>query len=327
MKPFLIQRSLLLLFLLVVSSGCTSGSSSDSVNIQASGFIEGRIYSVSSGAGGRIEEVSVELGERVLADQILVTLDGTQLELARDQARAGVDAAEAELAAVDERPTSQELTEVQIAIKIAEAELESAKASLELLKANYLTSEPPSSERHAAEYAVEIAEAGLALAEAQAAQVEAGAQEGQRKIAQASLAEAKAQLTLAERQLEELTLRSPIEGIVNQVFKKESEIASPGSALLAILDPNHLTLTVYVPTEKVAKVSLGMDAEIRTDSLPDEVFHGSVTQIADEAQFTPTNVQTQEERVKLVFAVRIRVDDPEGKLTMGMPADVEIIVE
>ena len=95
--------------------------------------------------------------------------------------------------------------------------------------------------------------------------------------------------------------------------------------MVTVLDPSILTLTVYVREAQVAKIKVGEKVEIRVDAFPENVFEGLVRYIADQAQFTPTEVQTEEERVKLVFAVEILINDPDGRLKPGMPADATII--
>jgi HlyD family secretion protein len=134
-----------------------------------------------------------------------------------------------------------------------------------------------------------------------------------------------ANLQLVEHQLDELSLNAPVTGVVSQLMVKVGEVAAPGAPLVTVLDPSFLMLTVYVPEAQVAKVNVGDQVEIRVDAFPEEVFEGRVRYIADQAQFTPTEVQTQEERVKLVFAVEILIEDPVESLKPGMPADVIIM--
>jgi multidrug resistance efflux pump len=94
----------------------------------------------------------------------------------------------------------------------------------------------------------------------------------------------------------------------------------PGAALFTLADLDQVTLTVYVPEAELGKVALGQEVEVTVDAY-DQVFPGQVTHIASQAEFTPKNVQTQEERVHMVFAVKIRLDNPDHQLKPGMPAD------
>ena len=305
--------------------GCGTSSSADGDEIRASGFIEGREYTVASALGGRVSEIMVEQGGRVQRGHSLVLLDKAALARAYDMAQAGVTAAEAALTALESLPRPEDLTTAQAQLDSAKADLDAAQAALELLKESYKPYKPPEAELHAAESAVEVMRAGVALAQAQFEQVEAGPFEGEIDIAKALVDEAMANQQLVEYQLDELSLKAPITGIVSQLLVKVGEVAAPGAPLVTVLDPSLLTLTVYVPEAQVAKIKVGEKVEIRVDAFPENVFEGLVRYIADQAQFTPTEVQTEEERVKLVFAVEILINDPDGRLKPGMPADATII--
>ena len=321
MKPL---KPLIFLWMVILSLGvvsCTENDGVDSDAIRASGFIEGRVYKIGSTQGGKVVEALVEQGDAVKVGELLISLDPTYLESVRDQAQAGVDAAQAELSLLQEKPTTRDVAEATAAVDRAEAALESARAERNLLLSSYEPMEPPDMELHAAESAIDAAEAGVVLAEAQLAQVKAGPFDEEQKILIAQLREAQANLRLIEHQLEDLKLNAPIDGVVVQVMNREGEVVSPGSPVLYIMDPNHLTLNLYIPVDQIATIEIGDQFEITADAYPDEVFSGSVVHIADEAQFTPATVLTQEERVKLVFAIEILINDPSGKLKPGMPVD------
>ncbi|HEY46698.1 MAG: hypothetical protein AMJ88_08330 [Anaerolineae bacterium SM23_ 63] len=316
---------LIAFILLSLQVGCRASPSAEEDKILASGFIEGREYTIASTLGGRVNEIMAEQGERVQMGHSLVLLDRTILDRAYDIAQAGVTAAEAALTAQERLPRPQDLTMAQAQLDTAKADLDAAQAALDLLKESYKPYKPPEAELHRAESTVEVMRAGVALAQAQFEQVEAGPFEGEIDIANAVVEEALANLQWVESQLAELSLKAPVTGIVSQLLVKVGEVAAPGAPLVTVLDPSFLTLTVYVPEAQVAKVKVGNEVEIRVDAYPEDVFEGRVRTIADQAQFTPTEVQTQEERVKLVFAVEIFIDNPDGRLKPGMPADAIII--
>jgi len=100
------------------------------------------------------------------------------------------------------------------------------------------------------------------------------------------------------------------------------EVALPGVPLLTVADLSSVTLTVYVPESQYGTLSLGQSVSVSVDTFPDETFTGTVNFINDQAEFTPKNVQTQKERVNLVYAIKIALPNPDGKLKPGMPADV-----
>ncbi len=310
------------LFLVVALPGCQADTDALEGPIRASGFIEARSYTVASALGGRVIEVLVSRGDTVAAGDAVVRLDEAATRRARESAGAGVDLARASLRILEEQPRADALSAAEAALAQAEADRQAAQAALDLLVATYRPLDPPDAELHPAESAVRQAIAAVDLARAQLSQIEAGHPEGERLAAQAAVAEAEANLRLIGYQLEELTPVAPIEGIVREVLVRPGEVAAPGAPLAEIIDPNRLTLTVYVPQLQMARISSGDKVQVMVDAYPDSTFPGQVLLVASRAQFTPSEVQSREERVRLVFAVEIQVEDPEDRLTPGMPADV-----
>jgi len=146
------------------------------------------------------------------------------------------------------------------------------------------------------------------------------------KAAERQVEQAEASLNIIEVQLSKLTISSPISGVVAARHAEVGEIAQPGVPVLTITELKKVTLTTYIPESKIGLVKLGQDALVTVDSYPEESFRGTVTYISPRAVFTPRNVQLKEEREKMVFAVKIRLDNPEQKLKPGMPADASIAI-
>jgi multidrug resistance efflux pump len=140
--------------------------------------------------------------------------------------------------------------------------------------------------------------------------------------AKSALAQAEASLALVDAQIAKLTVHAPMNGVVLTRNIEPGEFVQPGATTLTIGNINELTITVYIPENRYGEISLGQTAEVTVDSFPGEVFTAAVIQIADKAEFTPRNVQTVEGRSSTVFAIKLHVEDPEGKLKIGMPADV-----
>ena len=120
--------------------------------------------------------------------------------------------------------------------------------------------------------------------------------------------------------MERLTLTAPVGGIVVERLVHVGELASPGASLFTLANLDEVTLTVYVPETDLGQVWLGQTVEVTVDAYGD-VFTGQVSHIASQAEFTPKNVQTQEERVHMVFAVKIQLGNADHRLKPGMPAD------
>ena len=165
-------------------------------------------------------------------------------------------------------------------------------------------------------------EAQVGMAEAQVSAMEAGATAEQIKALEARVAQAKAGRDSLVRQREMLTLKAPLAGTVVDIVTHPGEIASAGAEILTLADLAHLTLTVYVPENRIGQINLGTPVQVKVDSFPGRTFEGEVVHIASSAEFTPRNVATQEERINLVFAVDIRLTNEDGALKPGMPADV-----
>jgi len=139
------------------------------------------------------------------------------------------------------------------------------------------------------------------------------------------VAQARASLEVVEVQLEKVTAVAPLSGVVAARYVEEGEIVQAGTPVLTITQLDVVTLTAYVPESRIGLVKLGQQVRVSVDSYPDDRFTGEVVFISPRAQFTPQNVQLKEEREKTVFAVKVRLDNPEQKLKPGMPADAQIL--
>ena len=162
------------------------------------------------------------------------------------------------------------------------------------------------------EQSVQVAAAAAVLEQAKNA-----AQQGQDAVGQAQ-----ANVALLEAQLGKLEVRSPLDGVILTRNIEPGEYVAPGAAALTMGDLRELTITVYVPEDRYGQIHLGQKASVSVDSFPEATFEGQVSYISDQAEFTPRNVQTVEGRSSTVYAIKLTVTDPQGKLKPGMPADV-----
>ena len=140
--------------------------------------------------------------------------------------------------------------------------------------------------------------------------------------AKSALSQAEASLSLIEAQIAKLTVNAPIDGVILNRNVEPGEFVQPGAVAMTMADLSNLTITVYIPEDRYGLISLGQTAEVKVDSFPDMTFTATVVHIADQAEFTPRNVQTVEGRSATLYAIKLNVQDPEGKLKIGMPADV-----
>jgi multidrug resistance efflux pump len=177
------------------------------------------------------------------------------------------------------------------------------------------------SQVHLAEAQRVIAESGVEVAEANLAELEAGPQPEEIAVAEAQVARAQAGVSALEAQLDKMALQTPMAGIVTSRSAHAGEAAIAGATLLTVANLDVVHLTIYVPEDELGRVYLGQQVEVTVDSFPEQAFTGVVSYIAQQAEFTPKNVQTAKERVNMVFAVKIRLPNPDHRLKPGMPAD------
>jgi HlyD family secretion protein len=167
----------------------------------------------------------------------------------------------------------------------------------------------------------EIAEAGVAIAQAQLGDLLAGSTPEEIDLAEQTVRLEQAKANVIRSQRKKFALASPIDGVVLERVLCQGELAAPAATILIIADLSHLMLTVYVPANQVGHVQLGQTVKIEVDSFPDEVFAGMVTRIGDQPEYTPRNIATKEERANTFYAVEIGLVNEAGLLKPGMPAD------
>ncbi|MCS7251976.1 MAG: HlyD family efflux transporter periplasmic adaptor subunit [Thermoflexus sp.] len=250
-------------------------------------------------------------------------------------AEQGVERARAELekaqADRDRLPFGQrEIADRQVAAveagwRAAEAERDAARARLEGLIAMRQRPLALLAQVHAAEAQVRAAEAALRAAQARLDRARNGPTLWERNQARAAVAIAEARRDLLRLQAERLRLTAPFTATVSERLAHEGETVRAGQPVLSLSAVDPLEVTIFVPVGLLGRLRVGQPAVVQVDAFPGERFPGVIARIAPEATFTPRNVQTREERQVLVFAVTVRVPNPEGRLRIGMPADVQIL--
>ncbi|MEK6530577.1 MAG: HlyD family efflux transporter periplasmic adaptor subunit [candidate division NC10 bacterium] len=208
----------------------------------------------------------------------------------------------------------QEVDRARQAYEVAVAQERSARANLQMVEAG------PRRDQ------IEAARAQLKAARDHLDLLLAGARPFQVEAARGQVSQARAALDLAGSRLREAAIVSPINGVVLRKNLEAGEMANPGVSILTLVDPTDLWLRAYVPETDIGRIKVGMAARITIDAYKDRTFSGKITEIASEAEFTPKNVQTKKERVNLVFRIKIAVDNPQGFLKPGMPADADILL-
>jgi HlyD family secretion protein len=223
-----------------------------------------------------------------------------------------------------ERAWDLQLQASQDALAQVQAELVGAQRYLDALldiRADPLELE---AQLHTAQMQAELAEAQVAAAQAALDELVVSPTDEEVAIAQAQVQQAEAAVHLVDAQIAQFTLTAPMSGIVTSRSAQAGETATAGAPLLTVANLDEVTLVIYIPENRVGQIGVGQEAQVQVNSFPEQVFVGHVASIAGKAEFTPRNVQTQEERVNLVFAVKVSIPNPDHKLKSGMPADATI---
>jgi HlyD family secretion protein len=275
-------------------------------------------------AGARPEEISEARASaaraRAQLDDLLAGSRAQEIEDARAAARSAEatrQMRERELQRIDalyrrELVAQQDVDRAREAFEVASAQERSAREKLAMIV------EGP--RRHQ----IEAARAELAAAEQRLALLLAGSRPEQIQAARGQVAQAESALAMAKSRLKEAVVLAPINGVVLRKNLEVGETANPGASILTLMNPSEVWVRAYVAEEEVGRIKVGESARVSVDAYPERSFAGRVSEISSEAEFTPRNVQTKKERVNLVFRIKILLDNPQGILKPGMPADAHI---
>lgn len=318
--------------------------------IQGNGRIEGDAVIIASKAPGRIIGLAVREGDSVGANQVLVRIDD-------GIARARLAQAQADIAAASARAVAAQAAlallrrEIPHAVASAEAGLVSARTELARAEAaraqdarDYNRAQKLEADKFLGPQFVERAELSLRTREEQRDAARAGVERARQalddarlgperiRVREAELAAARGALAAAEAKraeaqsaLDDLTLASPAAGIITSRYANEGEVITAGAPIFELVDLDRLYLKLFVPEREIGKVRRGLAAQIHSDAFPDQPFAATVRYIGSRAEFTPKEVQTPDERVKLMYEVRLYLEsNSQHRLTPGLPADAMI---
>lgn len=308
--------------------------------IPVSGNIEATDIQLGFKIAGRLSSRAVSEGDRVEKGQLLCELDAGDEALAVERARSEVDYAASVLKEFERGSRTQEIEAARAELERTRAGLETQKARLELAQANYerfskLYENGGVSLREFEEYrasydiaksAHQEAASRVRAAREQLSLVEEGPREEKMQQAASRLRNARSALGQAELRLSYTKLHSPVDGVVLSTAAETGEYLNPGTPVLTIADLDRPWLRAYVNETDLGRVGLNQEAEVYTDTYPGKVYRGRVSFISSEAEFTPKSVQTRQERVKLVYRIKIALENPGHELKPGMPADAVILL-
>lgn len=303
------------------------GGDASAEGVVASGTVEATDADLGFQAAGRVLRVDVVEGDAVTTGAELARLDTRELEAGLAGARAQLDAAEARLDELERGARPQEVTTAEAAVRSAATRAEEARLESERAGTLFTGGAISRQAFDRAESAHQVAAAALAQTEEQLALVREGPRIETIRAQRAAAEQARANVARAEAALAYGVITAPFDGVVTVRHREAGEAISPGAPVLTVLDPSDRWVRIYVREDQMGLVRLGLAAQISSDTYPDRVYLGEVVFIGSEAEFTPRNVQTAEERIKLVYPVKVRITgDPDFELKPGIPADVTLLV-
>jgi HlyD family secretion protein len=296
------------------------GDRRDHTVFHASGHVEATEVRLAAKVGGRLVELPPQEGAALRAGDLIARLDVADAEHERARVRAELAAAEARLALLLAGSREEDLRQAGEELARAEAELAAASRDLERLEGLAERGTATAKARDDARTRRDVAVRSVRALRAQLDRLEAGPRPEEIAAARAQRDAIAAAIAAIEQRIADATVTAPRDGVVTRRAAEPGEVLAPGTTLLLLTDFSRPWLEVYVDEPSLARIRLGDEVRVRVDG--SEVDHrGVVTFVSSVAEFTPKNVQTPEERAKLVFKVKVEVDNRDGLFKPGMPAD------
>jgi HlyD family secretion protein len=291
----------------------------------ASGTVEATEASLGFQVPGRVERIVPAEGDRVNAGDELAWLDRTELEARRAQAAAQLAAARAGLAELEAGARTEELAQAREAARAATERYADAQRDFQRVE-RLLQGGAVSQEAYdKAKLALDVATSQRDQAAQQLSLVETGPRPERIAAQRAAVAQGEAAVRQVEAALANAVITAPFDAVVTIRDREPGETAGAGAPVLTLMNLNDRWVRIYIREDRIGAVQVGQEASITADTYPDKQYRGTVSFISSQAEFTPRNVQTAEERVKLVYAVKVRImGDPANQLKPGMPADVRL---
>ena len=322
---------------LVACAGCREPAPSNTIRV--SGHVEATEVQIAPEVGGRLVELRVNEGDRVAAGDLVARLDTRDIDLQIAAARADRATAAAQFRVVQAGSREQDIRQAEAQVDAARAELggaaaerEAAQKDLERFEALLAANAGSQKQRDDAQARVDVARERERAAQERVraarevlSRLKAGATREELDAARTRVEAADARIALLEKSRADTSIASPVGGIVTQKLVDTGELVAPGTPLVVVTDLDNAWANLFVPEPVVPRVRIGQPATVITDagsSVP-----GKVTFVSPQAEFTPRNVQTTDERAKLVYRIKVSVDNRDGILKSGMPVDAEMTVQ
>src|SRR5208337_2040434 len=323
------RLSVLILIAAVIAAGAyfypriTKKAKSEN-QLTLSGNIEAHESLVSFKIQGRIIDLPVEEGQWVEQGALLAHLDDADYRQKVRIDEANVHVRESNLALTLAGTRELEVKASQQTMLDAQADLQQKKLDYDRAQNLFSKEEISAQDRDRADTALKRAEATFQAAQQRFNQAVEGSRKEDIAIARANLTEANANVGLSRVNLSYTILRAPSAGVITVRQAELGEVVAPGTPVVTLADLDHIWLRAYIAETDLGRIHWGQEATITTDTYPGKQYHGRISFIASDAEFTPKSVQTYQERVTLVYRIKIDIDNPNHELKPGMPADAHL---
>ncbi|MFA6958832.1 MAG: efflux RND transporter periplasmic adaptor subunit [Thermoanaerobaculia bacterium] len=290
--------------------------------ISASGYVEATDVRLSAKIAGRVESVAVAEGDAIAKGAVVAKIEPVDLELALRQARAEREVADAELRLRVKGARDEDIREMEAQLRSAESDLAGAQRDYDRFEALLDRGSGTTKSRDDAKTRRDTLKARVDAINQSLARLRSGFRSEEKDASRARLAGVDARIAQLEQQIADATIVSPIDGVVTEKLAEPGELLSPGGPVAVVTNLADAWLNVYISEPDLPRVRLGMEAVVNTDD--GQSRKGKIIYIASKAEFTPKNVQTRDERAKLVFKLKIGLDNKDGLFKPGMPAQMNM---
>jgi HlyD family secretion protein len=299
------NKTLAILFCASFLFGCSGG---DGTTISATGTIEATEITLSAQSGGQVKRIIGDEGQLVRAGDTLLIIDDTDWRYQLDQASGGYEMAEAQYRLALKGAREEDIVQAEASFKNAEDDL---KRMEELYRAKSVS-----------EKQLDDAKTRFTVTQQTWEKVKRGLRQEEIDAARARRDQTKGLFSSLQKKVSDCNVVAPTAGTITKRFVEQGELAGIGTALYRVSDLSLMDITIYVTEVDLPKVQLNQKAVVTVDAFPNKEYDGKVVFISSIAEFTPKNIQTNDERTKLVFSVKVKVPNPDGTLKAGVPADV-----
>lgn len=316
--------AIIVIIVVLVGLAIYKMQSSKVEGLTATGTIEITRTDITPKVSGYIGELLIKEGESVTRGQVVARISRPDLEAQKLRDEAALVKAQIQLLDLKKGSRVQEISEAEATIASGQAVYDKAKRDYERQQDLFLQGAVAAQQLDATRSAYEVAASNLAAYQARSSLVAAGYRPDVITAQQAEVERSQAIVQLAKTTLDDLIILSPLDGVVFTKNYEQGEYVNAGAAIATIGNGRDCWVKVYISSAQLGLIGVGQNVAVMVDSFPNREFSGQIKEISQQAEFTPRQSITKQERANMVFAVKVKIDNVEGILKPGMPADVVI---